>query len=211
MAHLRILFIGFAREFLFVFHVLVFLFGFSVAPSPTVAQSASIHLTASAPWRAFADPLADATGSPLLSAVFDALTIIEMDGTLSPALADSWGNDSGTVWKFKLRSGVIFSDGTPLDATAVVDCLSMLIGPAGQVYAPYLYTGSISGVRALSENEIEITTYQKDARLDRKLANVSIFMYRPLNVSVGRNFQRVPLAQARSNPKAGRTTAHVSS
>ena len=165
----------FAQEFLPASHLLALVIGLLAGLAPQITQSASLHLTSSAPWRAFADPLSDATGSPLLPAVFDALTVIETDGTVTPALAESWQNDSGTVWTFKLRPDVVFSDGTPLDADAVADCLSMLIGPEGQAYAPYLYTSEMSGVRALSNDEIEITTHQKDARLDRKLSNVSIF------------------------------------
>lgn len=202
MADLRNLIHWFARELLFVFHLLVLLIGFSVVPSPTVAQSASIHLTSSAPWRSYADPLADATGSPLLPAVFDALTTIEIDGTVRPALAESWHNDSGTVWTFKLRSNVSFSDGTPLDAEAVVECLSMLIGFAGQVYAPYLYTSEISGIRALSDNEIEITTHQKDARLDRKLSSVSIFSVSALKRLGRTEFSKSPIGTGPFTPES---------
>lgn len=170
--------------------------------TPHGALASSIHLTSSAPWRAYADPLADATGSPLLPAIFDALTVVETDGTVRPSLADSWRNDSGTVWTFKLRSNVFFSDGTPLDADAVVDCLSMLIGPAGQVYAPYLYTSEISGVRALSEDEIEITTYQKDARLDRKLSSVSIFSVAALERLGRTDFSKHPIGTGPFTPES---------
>ena len=44
------------------------------------------------------------------------------DGTLEvePALAESWTiSDDGTVYTFKLREGVSFHDGTPLNAEAV--------------------------------------------------------------------------------------------
>ncbi|MEV6343291.1 ABC transporter substrate-binding protein [Actinoplanes sp. NPDC051851] len=39
---------------------------------------------------------------------------------LTGGLAESWSNDAtGKIWTFKLRQGVTFHDGTPLDATAV--------------------------------------------------------------------------------------------
>ncbi|MBB2777356.1 UNVERIFIED_ORG: ABC-type transport system substrate-binding protein, partial [Comamonas terrigena] len=39
---------------------------------------------------------------------------------IQPWIAESWSiNDNATAFTFKLRSGVTFSDGTPLDASAV--------------------------------------------------------------------------------------------
>lgn len=164
-------------------------------------HATSIHLTASAPWRSFADPLADATGSALLPTIFDALTLVETDGTVQPALAASWQNDGGTVWTFKLRPNVYFSDGTPVDAGAVVDCLSMLIGRAGQIYAPYLYTSEIAAVRALSDSEVEIRTLRPDARLDRKLSSVSIFSAAALNRMGRSEFARAPVGSGPFTPE----------
>lgn len=191
-----------AMELSSIFRITTVLICLSIISTPQDAEASSVHLTASAPWRAFADPLADATGSPLLPAVFDSLIIIDSDGTLSPALAESWGNDGGTVWTFKLRHNVLFSDGTPLDAAAVVDCLTMLIGPAGQAYAPFFFTSEISGVRALSDDEIEITTRQKDARLDRKLSNVSIFSVPALKRLGRTEFSKFPVGTGPFTPQS---------
>jgi peptide/nickel transport system substrate-binding protein len=42
-------------------------------------------------------------------------------GELAPSLAVAWTvDDAGTTWTFQLRPGVRFSDGTPVDAAAVV-------------------------------------------------------------------------------------------
>ena len=190
------------RALPFAVFVLALTTGLSAGLTPRVAHSTSIHLTSSAPWRAYADPLADATGSPLLPAVFDALTTIEADGTVTPALAESWRIESGTVWTFKLRPNIFFSDGAPLDADAVVDCLSMLIGQDGQAYAPYFYTSEISGVRALSDDEIEITTYQNDARLDRKLSSVSIFSASALERLGRTEFSKHPIGTGPFAPES---------
>jgi peptide/nickel transport system substrate-binding protein len=183
-----------------IFRISALLIFLSTMSIPHGVDATTVHITASAPWRAYADPLSDVTGSPLLPAVFDSLTIIESDGTLSPALAESWANDNGTVWTFKLRPNVLFSDGSPLDATAVVDCLSMLIGPSGQSYSPFFFTSEISGVRVLSDDEIEITTRQKDARLARKLSNVSIFSV-PEFKRLGRTeFSKLPVGTGPFTP-----------
>ncbi len=49
--------------------------------------------------------------------VFEGLTRIGPDGSVQPALAESWTvSDDGKVYTFKLRSGVKFHDGTDLDS-----------------------------------------------------------------------------------------------
>ncbi len=51
-------------------------------------------------------------------------------GELTPWLARSWSvDDLGTTWTFALRPGVRFSDGTPLDAAAVVWNLARQVDP----------------------------------------------------------------------------------
>lgn len=49
------------------------------------------------------------------------LTDIRPDGTLAPRLAESWETaDKGKTWVFKLRRGVVFSNGKTVDADDVV-------------------------------------------------------------------------------------------
>jgi peptide/nickel transport system substrate-binding protein len=52
--------------------------------------------------------------------VFEGLTRYNPDGTIAPALAESWEiSDDGTVYTFKLRQGVKFHDGTDFTADDV--------------------------------------------------------------------------------------------
>ncbi len=53
--------------------------------------------------------------------VTDKLVYVDADGKASPWLAERWEqNDNATEFTLHLKSGVTFSDGTPLDASAVV-------------------------------------------------------------------------------------------
>ena len=55
------------------------------------------------------------------NAVFDTLSAMTPDGQWVPYLAESFTpNDDFTQWTVKLREGITFHDGTPLDAAAVV-------------------------------------------------------------------------------------------
>jgi len=53
--------------------------------------------------------------------VTDKLIYVDADGKVSPWIAESWEqNDTATVFTLHLKKGVTFSDGTQLDASAVV-------------------------------------------------------------------------------------------
>jgi peptide/nickel transport system substrate-binding protein len=54
------------------------------------------------------------------------------DGRLTPGLATSWSvSENGLVWRFEMRTGVIFHDGTPMDAQAAANSLRIANGKPG--------------------------------------------------------------------------------
>lgn len=60
-------------------------------------------------------------GGEALAAVYDVLMKYDIgSGEFSPQLAESLQSTDDTTWTLRLREGVRFSDGTPLDAAAVV-------------------------------------------------------------------------------------------
>lgn len=60
-----------------------------------------------------------ATGGSAMAAVYDTLMRYDFDtATFEPQLAESLTSDDDTTWTLKLRDGVSFTDGTPLDADA---------------------------------------------------------------------------------------------
>ena len=53
--------------------------------------------------------------------VYDPLVKLNRDGTIGPALAERWIiSEDGKTYSFYLRQGVVFADGHPFDAEAVV-------------------------------------------------------------------------------------------
>ena len=55
-----------------------------------------------------------------LNAVYDTLTMVAEDGSVSPSLALSWQSEDAITWRFTLREGVKFSNGVPFTADAIV-------------------------------------------------------------------------------------------
>lgn len=66
------------------------------------------------------DPIkSQLTHAPYLNVVYDTLLRRDAKGNPAPGLAESWSKPNARTVRFNLRSGVKFTDGTPLDAAAV--------------------------------------------------------------------------------------------
>ncbi|MEM0086386.1 MAG: ABC transporter substrate-binding protein, partial [Zestosphaera sp.] len=68
------------------------------------------------------DPsIEDDTGLVIIGLVYEQLLHYNpATGELKPVLAVAWNSsEDGTEWVFRLREGVVFHDGTPLNSTAV--------------------------------------------------------------------------------------------
>src|SRR3977135_2514297 len=63
--------------------------------------------------------------------VFNGLSRIAPDMTVKPDLAESWtASEDLKTWTFKLRSGVKFHHGRPLDSEYVVSTMKRILDPA---------------------------------------------------------------------------------
>src|SRR5439155_20238744 len=60
------------------------------------------------------------SSTSVLRHVYDPLLDVTNDDKLVPALAESWKAVSNTTWRFTLRKGVRFHDGTPFTADSVL-------------------------------------------------------------------------------------------
>lgn len=91
-------------------------------------------------------------------AIFDALTVIDGEGNVQPALALSWTSDAqARVWTVKLRPDVKFSNGAPLDAAAVVASLNYMIGKPQPVDLVPLEFSDVAGARVIDPLTVEFT------------------------------------------------------
>jgi len=104
---------------------------------------------------------AGSPGQYVWSNIFDALTLIGPDGAPQPSLAESWSvADDNLTWTFNLRSGVTFSNGEPLDASAVEATFATVLSEEGRA----TYSGNVNNykaiesVTALDDATVEITT-----------------------------------------------------
>ena len=74
----------------------------------------------------------DEGGAGMLGATGEYLSFSDENLELQPRLAESWEpNDDGSVWTFKIRSGVTFHNGAPMTSEDVVQTFEKLINPDG--------------------------------------------------------------------------------
>ena len=87
--------------------------------------------------------------------VYEGLVGRGKDLSLIPLLATSWKQTSPTVWRFELRQGVKFHDGTPFTADDVVFTLARAAGEGSDMRS---YTNDIKAVRKVDAHTVDIET-----------------------------------------------------
>lgn len=87
--------------------------------------------------------------------VYEPLVGRNKDLSLAPALATSWKQTSPTVWRFELRKGVQFHDGTPFTADDVVFSLARTQVEGSDMKS---YTNDFKEVRKIDSHTVEIET-----------------------------------------------------
>lgn len=90
---------------------------------------------------------------------------------LEPALATSWQAVTPTLWRFKLRPGVKFHDGTPFTADDAVFSIERAMGQTSQ--RAFALKG-VSAVRKVDPLTLELQLGAPDAVLPEKLWLVSM-------------------------------------
>jgi glutathione transport system substrate-binding protein len=94
----------------------------------------------------------------LLGPMYQGLLIRDSDLKLQPALATEWSVDeSGLEWTFKLREGVVFHDGTPFNADAVVYNFERHLNPERGLAASGRIRTFLSKIEKLDDFTVKFT------------------------------------------------------
>ncbi|WP_427791704.1 ABC transporter substrate-binding protein [Brevundimonas diminuta] len=109
-------------------------------------------------------------GSLLWLAIYDGLTAIDDEGQLGPGLATEWTLVEPTVWRFRLREGVRYSNGRPFDAASAAGVFDFLHSEQGKRTLIGSEARGIVSARATGPLELEIRTERPDPVLPRRLA-----------------------------------------
>jgi len=107
----------------------------------------------------------------VLNHVYEGLVRRDRAMAVEPALAVSWTQPSPTIWRFKLRDGVRFHDGTPFTADDVVFSIRRAMTPQSDMK---VFAASIVDVRAVDPGTVEITTDAPNAALLQSLPELRI-------------------------------------
>ncbi len=108
------------------------------------------------------------------SAMFDGLTHIELDGTLKPWLATSWESPDAVTWRFVLRKGVMFSNGSPFTAEAVKVAVDYLASEDALREGLTRELPRFKSARVIDARTIEITLAEPDALFPRSAAALPV-------------------------------------
>jgi peptide/nickel transport system substrate-binding protein len=87
--------------------------------------------------------------------VYEGLTGRNKDLSLAPLLATSWKQTAPTVWRFELRKGVTFHDGTPFTADDVIYSFQRSGGDGSDMKS---YTNDVSEVKKIDAHTVEFIT-----------------------------------------------------
>jgi peptide/nickel transport system substrate-binding protein len=99
--------------------------------------------------------------------ISDALVAVTNDSRFVPALAESWEAPSPTTWRFTLRRGVTFHDGSPFNADSVVYTLNRARGDTKLVRS-FVYQDLVS-VEKDGDYAVRITTRRPFGSLPSQL------------------------------------------
>jgi len=93
-----------------------------------------------------------------ISPVFDGLTRIDAEGVVHPWLATSWEQTDPTTWLLTLRDDVVFHNGRPFTADAVVQAVTFLADRFGSGEAVATEMSFLKSASALDDYTVEIHT-----------------------------------------------------
>ena len=93
-----------------------------------------------------------ATTHGLLQHTYESLVRYTKDFQVEPSLATSWQQISPTQWRFNLRKGVKFHDGSPFTADDVVFSYARIIQPQG---TNQIYVSGVKEIKKIDDFTVE--------------------------------------------------------
>lgn len=111
--------------------------------------------------------------------IFDRLTDFDKDGKLYNKLAEEFShNAEGDIWKIKLRTGVVWHDGTPFTSNDVVYSLRYILTPENKADAytslsPFM---DAAGAKSVDASTVEVTLKRPYALLPQILGSKVMFL-----------------------------------
>lgn len=119
---------------------------------------------------------------PYLSAVYDALIALDADGTPIPSLATKWTvADDDLSIDLDIRTDAVFSDGTPVDADAVVASLEYLKAGARSSEA---YVNA-KGFEKVDDDTVRIALTQRDDTILYLMGLGRSYVMSPASIEAG--------------------------
>ncbi|MEP6702007.1 MAG: ABC transporter substrate-binding protein, partial [Betaproteobacteria bacterium] len=90
-----------------------------------------------------------------LGNVYDSLVLFSKQTGLAPALATEWKQTNPTTWRFTLRKGVTFHDGTPFNADDVVFSFNRALSEGSDVKSAI---STVTEVKKIDDFTVDIVT-----------------------------------------------------
>lgn len=100
-------------------------------------------------------------------------TLVRRDRTMGmePSLAEKWEQVSPTVWRFHLRKGVTWQDGSPFTSDDVVFSLQRILSPSSALRAPL---APVKEVRKVDDLTVDFETVAPDPIFLQEQTNLMI-------------------------------------
>jgi peptide/nickel transport system substrate-binding protein len=143
-------------------------------PTSVVAGPSTLRIGLAAPPTTL-DPHLESTlpNNALAAHLFDSLVVNDAQLTSMPGLAASWRVLDDTHWRFTLREGVVFSDGTPLTVDDIVASFERAATIPSTV-SFRTYTRSIKSVTPEGGSGLIIETIAPDPLLPNSVSRIRI-------------------------------------
>ena len=140
------------------------------------------------------DPMLDTSpiGVNVFRNVFDALTRIEADGSVTPLLAVSWSASEDTkTWEFTIRTNAKFHDGQPITADDIVWNYKRLLGEMKSPVRSYI--SKLTSVEVSAPNTVRFMLSEPFAPFDRQVSLISIISKRAFEEIGAAKFALAPI------------------